>query len=341
MLTLQSISKFAAHLCLSAERFLLHDLALSQGGSFVVGVSGGADSVALLHILYVLSQRWNAPLYAVHVDHALRKESASEAVFVKELCRKLAVPCHAVRIDVSEEAARRKTGLEDAGRAVRYETFEAVRRECGAAWIATAHHAGDLEEDILLRLLRGAGWPSLGGMPALDEKRFLVRPLLWASPQDLRAFLKELGVSWVEDASNAEALYKRNRVRHDILPLLHRENPSFQTGMQRLWRQARIDDEHWESLLEEALLRHPLIRRGKTLVAEKHLLHGMDAALRLRLYKKMLTECGGQIRFENLYALENAWASGRGNVCLQFPGNVTAQIIKGSVVVASNVARQQ
>ncbi len=329
---LQRLPARAARLCLSVEQFLLRDLALPHPeGGFVLGVSGGADSTALLIFMCALAERWHAPLQAVHMDHGLRPESAAEALHVQALCQRWQVPCTLVRENVRQLAAEQGMGVEDAGRTARYRAFEQVRQHCGAQWIATGHHSGDLEEDVLLRLLRGAGWPALGGMPAVDAARHVTRPLLMTAPEDLRQMLREMREDWLEDASNASRDFRRNRLRHDVLPLLRQENPALRHGICELWRQARADERHWAELLRTALLCHPLRREGVLRIADKALLAGLDAALRPRLFRQIVQECGGQARAATLHALDAAWCAGRGGARFQFPGGVTAQTHKGSV----------
>ncbi|WP_353116482.1 tRNA lysidine(34) synthetase TilS [Nitratidesulfovibrio sp.] len=227
--------------------------------SLVVGVSGGADSLCLLLVLRWLAPRLGLRLHAAVLDHGLRRESADEARAVAALCRRLGVPCRAERIDVAGHAAQERCGLEDAGRRARYAFFESERQRTGADWICTAHQADDLCEDVLLRLVRGTGWPGLGGMPAMDPARRILRPLLTTERRDIDAFLAELAVRPVRDPSNADPAYRRNRLRHQVLPLLRAENPALGEAVRSLWELARCDADYWTRQLdglEEAWPQH-------------------------------------------------------------------------------------
>lgn len=227
--------------------------------SLVVGVSGGADSLCLLLVLRWLAPRLGLRLHAAVLDHDLRRESADEARAVAALCRRLGVPCRAERIDVAGLAAQERCGLEDAGRRARYTFFETERQRTGADWICTAHQADDLCEDVLLRLVRGTGWPGLGGMPAIDPARRILRPLLTMERRDIDAFLADLGVRPVSDPSNTDPAYRRNRLRHQVLPLLRAENPALGEAVRSLWELARCDADYWTRLLdglEEARPQH-------------------------------------------------------------------------------------
>lgn len=233
-----------------------------SGLRLVIGVSGGADSLCLLLVLRWLAPRLGLRLHAAVLDHGLRPESADEARAVAALCRRLGVPCRVQRADVSDLAARECCGLEDAGRRARYAFFEAERQRTGADWTCTAHQADDLCEDVLLRLVRGTGWPGLGGMAAMDPARRILRPLLTTERRDIDAFLADLGVQPVRDPSNADPAYRRNRLRHQVLPLLRAENPALGEAVCSLWELARCDADYWSRHLAHAQAGHADGERG-------------------------------------------------------------------------------
>ena len=353
--TLQHLSAASARLCLGIAQFiqeLLPPAAHKAHGALlpcplIIGLSGGADSTALLTILLALRPRLGCTVHAVHINHQLRPESDAEAEHVARLCRAWGVPCQCIRLPVRALAAQWHMGIEEAARTARYAAFATARQEHDAAWVCTAHHSGDLEEDILLRLLRGAGWPALGGMPALDAQRRIMRPLLLTEPAALRALLRELAIAWVEDASNQSRAYKRNRLRHDVLPLLKQENPALSTGMQQLWQLARIDAAHWQQQLDDALAAQPwqLVQQEQSTQAQhnapcpitalslpRKLLQSLDQSLRLRLYKRALQHfSAAQPRAQTLLALDAAWLAGRGGTCFQLGGGVCATLKQGAV----------
>lgn len=312
-----------AHFCLGIERFLSDELDISKGGSHVVALSGGADSTALLLILHSLSLKNGGRLIAAHVDHGLRVESADEARHCQSLCERLGVEFRLLREDVAAFAEADKIGLEDAGRKVRYAFFEQLRDEAGADSIMLGHHLGDLCEDVLLRLVRGTGWPALSGMEARDDARHIVRPLLLTTKARLVEFLMALGVSWVEDASNADVSMTRNRIRHSILPLFLEENPNFPEAVIRLWKVGRHDARYWNSAT--------LCENPQQLDAS--VLNAAQPALRLRLYKRCLDSLGaGQVLADTLFSLDDAWCAGRNGREFQFPGNKVAKITRKGVV---------
>ena len=203
------------------------------------------------------------------------------------------------------------------------------------------HHAGDLAEDVLLRLTRGAAWPGLAGMAAKDEGRHLFRPLLFTDPEALRGLLRSLGMGWREDASNQSPAFRRNRLRHEVLPRLRRENPALDRSFVTLHRLGEMDGDFWKELLDTALDAHPWQEvegdDGPGLLLPRALLAALHPAARLRLYVRALRALGetsgaqGQARGATLLALDEALREGRGNTRFQLPGGMEATLRCGSI----------
>lgn len=315
--TLQALSPAQARFCLGPERFVRKELGVNLAGTRVLaGFSGGADSTALLLALHYLAPRSAFSLYAAHLDHGLRPGSAGEADACRRFCEGLGIPFFSARL----EQTGRFAGIEDASRKARYDFFDTAARQCGADWIATGHNANDLAEDVLMRLTRGAGWPGLSGMAAVDPPRRLLRPLLLTGRGDIEAFLRSLGTGWCTDESNSDRSYFRNRVRHDLLPFFLKENPAFLDAVAGLWRLGRIDGGYFEEMLEgfAASDETPLF-------LERRALEAMPKALRLRLYKRMLDELGmGQALMPGLFALDEAFLRNKKPTTHQFPGGKRA-----------------
>ncbi len=336
---LQHLPRAQARLCLSVEHFLLEQLEQAsalpapaqqyplRGACLLVGCSGGADSTALLLILHYLAPRLGCTVAAMHVDHSLRAESIQEAEFVKKICQKLGRRFFYERRDIKTEATEQHCGTEEVGRRARYAFFAHTASTISQPWICTGHQAGDLQEDILMRLLRGTGWPALGGMVAVDISRRLIRPLLVTSKDTLTNFLQDIGCPWCEDSSNTSHAFTRNRVRHMILPYLQQENPALHESCSDLWRLARIDQEYWNSILPPL----PPLHNGIMFLC-RTVLSALHKAVRLRLYKKVLDSLGaGQVLQASLLNLETAWYANIGGKRVQFPGRKEAQITKGGI----------
>ncbi|MBI1847574.1 MAG: tRNA lysidine(34) synthetase TilS [Candidatus Rokubacteria bacterium] len=190
-----------------------HHAMLARGDRVVVAVSGGADSVALLHVLHALASELDLTLSVAHVDHRLREDSGDDAAFVRALGARLGVPVEVVAVDVA-----RRGSLEDAARRARYAALAAAAARAGATRIAVGHTADDQAETLLLRLLEGAGPRGLAGIPPVRGR--IVRPLIACLRRDLVAMLAAVGEGWREDPSNRDLKFARNRVRHEVLPLL-------------------------------------------------------------------------------------------------------------------------
>jgi tRNA(Ile)-lysidine synthase len=216
----------------AVDRALLASGLPLAGEAIVVGLSGGADSVALLDALTSLAGRRDFRVVGAHLDHRLRPESAEDVAFCRGLCERLDAPLHAATADVAARAERDGGGLEQAARRERYAFLRLVRAETGAAAIAVAHTRDDQAETLLLRLLRGAGATGLGGMrPRVGR---LVRPMLGVSRAEVLDHLRERGLPWREDPTNADTRVLRNRVRHELLPYLEaRFNPALREGLAR------------------------------------------------------------------------------------------------------------
>jgi len=323
---LQSLDPWAAHFCLGIEAFTRTLMPCGfQGSPLVVALSGGLDSTALAAILAILAPRLEITLTAAHLDHRLRPESGEDTSHCAALCERLGIGLVTESRDVAELAGQWGTGIEDAGRRARYAWLEEVRAGTGASAIALAHHLGDLAEDQLMRLIRGTGWPALGGMPASDPSRRIVRPLLMTPKAHLERFVSSLGLSWREDASNRDPAFLRNRVRREILPLLVRENPDYLGAAAELWRQARLDEIHWD---EEVLRLIPGSEgQAASLTLDASGLDGASKALRLRLYKRAVELLGpGQPLSATLHGLDEAWRNRLTGKLFQFPGGKTARV---------------
>lgn len=188
-------------------------------GAVLVGLSGGRDSVALLHVL--LQQ--GCCVHACHVHHGIRGTAAdADAEFCRTLCERLHVPFEQHRIDVPALAEARRVSLETAARTARRELLAAAAARCGTNCVALAHHADDQAETVLFRLARGAaGYRGMQPIHAAQGILWL-RPLLEYTRGDITHYLEALGESWVEDATNAVADVARNRIRLEVLPALNR-----------------------------------------------------------------------------------------------------------------------
>ncbi|MGN0135684.1 tRNA lysidine(34) synthetase TilS [Anaerotignum sp.] len=192
------------------------------GAKLIVGLSGGADSVALLHLLHSWQEEENWQITAVHIHHGLRgKEADEDARFAEDFCASLGIPCMVKRYDVAQEAKKCGLGEEEMGRILRYAAFREAAG--GEGPIAVAHHRKDQAETVLMRLCRGTGLTGLTGMSPVRGD--ICRPLLFCGREEIEQYCRENHLPWREDATNHQEKYTRNKLRLRVLPLLEEINP--------------------------------------------------------------------------------------------------------------------
>ena len=240
----------------------------------VLAVSGGADSIALLRGILELKQRDGGAgaVHAVHVNHQLRREAAeADEAWVRAECRRLGIPLEVERADVTALAAKQGDGLEAAARTARYAVLTAAAERLGARFEALGHTRDDQVETVLFRVLRGTGLRGLSGMPGmrrLSASVSAVRPLLAFTREDVLQYLEGLGQSFREDASNAENQFTRNRLRHELLPLLRDEyNHEVDAALVRLGLLAGEAQAVLDDLAEELLERCQLELRPREVIS--------------------------------------------------------------------------
>lgn len=194
----------------------------ARGDRILIALSGGPDSVALFHLLYLLAEKYELNLAAAHVNHKIRPEAARDRLFCRNLCRAYSSRFHSIEVDIKARAKRLKIGVEEGGRVYRYDYFQRLCKKYGYAKIATGHNADDSAETIILNLVRGA---DIGGLTGIPSRRgLIIRPLIELSKSEILEFLKNNGLSYRIDKSNRGIEYKRNIVRNQVLPVLERIN---------------------------------------------------------------------------------------------------------------------
>ena len=219
----------------------------TPGQTVVCAVSGGMDSVCLLHLLLSLRQEFSVSVEACHYNHRLRgAESDRDEAFVRQLCASWDIPLSVGSGDVQRRSSETGESIEEAARNLRYEFFRSLGKT-----VATAHTENDLTETVLLNLLRGTGLKGLCGIP--PKRDFLVRPILCLSRQEVETYLQEFSLPHMEDSSNEKNDYLRNRLRHETVPLLLRENPNLHETLLRMSRLLWEDEAYLSSLAKAAL----------------------------------------------------------------------------------------
>ncbi len=210
-----------------------------RGKTVAVGVSGGADSMALLHVLIELKDELDIKIVVCHVNHGIRGESADrDEEFVVKACERLGVDCRVLKADVPDLAEKRHIGIEECGRKIRYDFFNSVG---GNVVIATAHTLSDRCETLLLNIARGASVKGLCSIPAVRGN--IVRPLIDCTRDDIELYCAENSIEYVTDETNFDDIYSRNRIRLNVIPELKKLNPSVEKSFMRLISNAEEESE--------------------------------------------------------------------------------------------------
>ena len=266
----------------------------APGDHLLVAVSGGPDSVALLAVLASLAPAWRLRLSVLHVNYGLRgEESEEDERFVSRLCAGLGVPLVCERVDL-RQAEGLSTGLSLQARAreIRYAALRRTATALGAEKIALGHTADDQAETLLMWMLRGSGAAGLAGIRPLREGLY-VRPLLGVSRAGVLAYLKAKGLAFRTDSSNAKPLYLRNRVRHELVPLLKQFNPAVVDALTRQAAILREEDLCLEQWALEWITRRVQRSAGRTMTVPRTDLLGLPVALQRRVVREVARQVAG------------------------------------------------
>jgi tRNA(Ile)-lysidine synthase len=316
-------------------RYIEENNLFAPGDTVVVAVSGGADSVALLDILASLRGfRFN--LVVAHLNHLLRSNEADvDEEFVRKLAADYGVPFAVKRVDVGEVARKEGRSLEDAGRSARYAFFDEVAVSHKAHVVALAHHADDQAETVLLRLLRGAGASGLCAMAPKSAGRY-VRPLLSISRRGIETYLRKRGIPWRTDSSNDDVDFLRNRIRHELIPLLSTYNSAISERLTATAHALAADEEFLETATAAAFAIHGVKGvDGVTLSVTGVLTE--PRAIRLRLFRRAILQARGdlaRISFRHLQEIDRLLFSPRPNLTLTLPDGLRAAKSYGEISIS-------
>ena len=224
---------------------------IENGDRIVIGVSGGPDSISLLHILNKLKKELNFEIYVAHINHMIREEADEETKYVKDFCKKLNIECFVKRIDVTKIANNLKRGTEETGRKIRYEFFSEVLEKTSSNKIATAHNNNDKVETILMNILRGSGTSGLKGIEAIRDKKY-IRPLIEVSREEIEKYCIDNDLNPKIDESNNENIYTRNKIRNVVIPYIKKEfNPNILKTINRLSEVATEENEYLNNVVKD------------------------------------------------------------------------------------------
>lgn len=302
--------------------YIDHYEMLPHGATVLVAVSGGPDSMALLALLYRFQPVYRINLTVVHVDHQLRgRESVRDALFVCQQAARLGLPCHVVRVDAKRFQQTSGLSPQHAARELRYAALAKLHHQLGAARVALGHIAEDQTETLLMRLLRGTGPAGLSGMPPVRLP--YIRPLMAIRRQTLIGFLRAEGIAWVQDSSNVNRIYQRNRIRLDILPALRQYNPQIDRRLYELTEMLAAEHHLLERQVDAW---YPGIVRWQSdqrLMIQCQAYHQMPLAIQRRLLRRLAdryVEPAAAMHFHHIERLRLLLSQGRAGQRLTLPG---------------------
>ncbi len=302
---------------------------LKPNDSVVVGVSGGADSVALLHILQAVAPRLSLRIGVAHLNHCLRpRDSDKDAEFVLSLAKKLDLPCYIQKIDVLKYQIDNRLSLEEAARRVRYTFYHQVSKKNRFNKIALGHHSDDNAEQVLINLFRGSGPLGIAGIPPVRNGK-IIRPLIKLSRPEIIDFLNKNKLKYVSDTSNTDTRYVRNRIRHHLIPLLKKSyNPKISETLNRLAEIIRSEEDWIEGKIDV------LFKETALTIQEDHVslavsrLNKTHFSTQRRIYRKAIETIKGdlrRIRFSHIDSVVRLLNSGKAYGRLDFPDRIRVQ----------------
>lgn len=332
------------------HRFISTHALIEQDDRVVVAVSGGTDSLALLYGLHALQTQLNCSLHIAHLNHCIRPDSNTDAKFVQQHAKRLALPFTLRTVDVRQTLNPQKSSLEAAGRAARYEFYEVLSRQIDATKVALGHHQDDTAETVLMNLLRGAGPSGLKGIApirdgpdsthkqgAVKTERtvtppLIIRPLAGFTRQDIETFLNSIGIKPLHDATNTDKRYLRNRIRHELIPLLERNyNPNIKTGLNRTAEVLKSESEYLDTVAHDGFEacqlqsihskpEHP--QHENTIVLDREKFCQYHIALQRRILRHAVTVLQGQLNdfyFQHYQAILDVVSGDTPNAVLALP----------------------
>jgi len=298
---------------------------LNPGDIIIVAVSGGPDSLCLLDILNHIRQRLGLSLIVAHVNHGIRiKESELEARFVRLKSFRMNLPFEQLLVSVPTISQEKALSIEQVGRSVRYRFFKNLLKKYQAHKIALGHHADDQVETILMRLIRGSGMHGLRGIPA--KRGEFIRPLIDCNRQEIETYCQRKKITYCIDSTNKEPMYLRNKIRHQLIPLLAKEyNPSIRDNLLQL--QIIVQDElnYWEEKTEQYYLKATIKKQPSGIVLDIKQLMECPIALQRRIIRKGLGHLRGylaDIQFNHVESIRELCMFNRGERYLDLPGNI-------------------
>lgn len=299
---------------------------LAAGDRILAGVSGGPDSVVMVHILQRLAGELQLEILVAHLDHGFRgRESQVDAEFVRDLAGKLGLQSVIRQVDAAGYARKKNLSAQMAARELRYLFFEEAAREFNCVKLATGHNANDQAETVLFNFLRGSGVAGLGGIPPVRDG-WVIRPLIEISRSDIEEYCRQNDLVPRIDRSNLKSIYTRNRIRLELIPLLEREyNPNMVETLVRTGEILREDERCLEKAARGCWDQVYIGKDCKSLVFDQARFGELDPALQRRVIRRAweeLTGPGHSLEFVHLQQIMKTAVEGQTGAVLNLPGGI-------------------
>jgi len=275
---------------------------IQEGDRIVLGVSGGPDSISMLHILNEIKDKYKIEIYVAHINHMIREEAIDDEKYVKEYCEKNDIKCYIKRIDVKQYANINKIGTEEAGRKIRYEFFEEIMKNVSANKIGIAHNKNDKIETIIMNLLRGSGISGLKGIEPVRTEKY-IRPLIECDRQEIEQYCEENVLKPRIDKTNFENDYTRNKIRNIVIPYIQKEfNPNIIETIDRLSQVATDESDFIESQTQMIYNKLLVGKTDKQIVLKLKEFNQQDRVIKNRIVLLAIKELMGSTqRIEKIH----------------------------------------
>jgi tRNA(Ile)-lysidine synthase len=308
-----------------------------ENDKVIVAVSGGPDSICLLHILYVLHKKLNIALVAAHVNHCLRGSEADEdESYVRNFCRNLGIGFRSLKIDINNVAREKNISCESAGREERYKFFKKLKSELGAQKIAIAHNANDQAETILMRVIRGTGLDGLTGIRPVRDDVF-VRPLIHTTRAEIERYCDKNGLQPRIDKTNFQNVFSRNKIRLELIPYIRKNfNENIIEVLNRFSDTIKIDNDYLEYISREKFKKYCDIKPEKVIISKEAFLE--QKAILTRIIRFSLRSVAGSLKdFERIHIFNvikiQKHHTGKE---LMLPNNILAVNSYGNMIIRKN-----
>lgn len=301
---------------------------ITKGDRIIVGVSGGPDSISLLHVLHSISGKFLINIHAAHLNHMLRgREADLDTEYVKSFCEKMGIPCSVKYVDVNRLSQQTGLSLEEAGRKARYDFFSDLAGEIGATKIALAHNMNDQAETILMRIMRGTGIDGLCGIKPVRDGMY-IRPLIEIPRSEIEKYCKENNLTPRIDRTNLEPVYTRNKIRLELIPYIKENfNSRIEYSLSLMSRLLSEDNDFLNEYVNNIYETIAEKDKGKVLI-DVNLLKPYTVSIKKRIIRKAISEAKG-----NLIGIENKHVElslsiaeeGSTGAAVELPGEIKAQ----------------